>query len=56
MVGANDILIENKTQLAELIPKACHIQIQGRDLLSLVPDRKFHMFVKAYLDDINRKK
>jgi len=56
VVGANDILIENKTQLAELVPKACHIQIQGRDHLSVVPDRKFHMFVKAYLDDINRKK
>ena len=55
VVGANDFLIENKTQLANLVPKACHIQIQGRNHLSVVPDRKFHMFVKAYLDDINRK-
>ena len=54
VVGSNDILIENKTQLADLIPKACHIQIQGRDHLTVVPDHRFHMFVKSFLNDINK--
>lgn len=54
VVGSNDILIENKTQIADLIPKACHIQIQGRDHLTVVPDHKFHMFVKVFLNDVNK--
>ena len=55
VVGSKDFLIEDKTQLADIIPKACHIQIQGRDHLTVVPDPRFHMFVKAFLDDINHR-
>jgi len=54
VVGSNDILIENKTQIVDLVPKACHIQIQGRDHLTVVADHKFHMFVKAFLNFINK--
>ncbi|MFX1446244.1 MAG: alpha/beta fold hydrolase [Promethearchaeota archaeon] len=54
VVGSQDILIENKTQIADLIPKACHIQIQGRDHLTVVADNKFHMFVKAFLNFVNK--
>jgi len=54
VVGSNDILIENKTLIADTIPNACHIQIQGRDHLTTVPDPKFKIFVKAYLNFINR--
>ena len=54
VVGSKDFLIENKTQLADLIPNACHIQIQGHDHLTVVPHPRFHMFVKAWLNDINR--
>ncbi len=55
VVGSDDVLIENKTLLADTIPNACHIQIQGRDHLSTVSDPKFQMFVKAFLNYINQK-
>ncbi len=56
VVGSNDILIQNKTLISNLIPGACHFQIQGRDHLSVVPDPKFHMVVKAFLNHVNSKK
>ncbi|MFX1452558.1 MAG: alpha/beta fold hydrolase [Promethearchaeota archaeon] len=56
VVGSNDILIQNKTLISNLIPRACHFQIQGRDHLTVVPDPKFHMVVKAFLNYVNRKK
>jgi len=55
VVGSNDILIENKALLANTIPKACHVQIQGRDHLTALTDPKFKMFVKAFLNHINKK-
>jgi pimeloyl-ACP methyl ester carboxylesterase len=55
VVGSDDVLIQNKTLIAELMPGACHFQIQGRDHLGAVPDPRFHMMVKAFLDFINKK-
>jgi len=55
VVGSNDILIENKALLADTIPKACHVQIQGRDHLTALPDPRFRIFVKAFLEFNNRK-
>jgi pimeloyl-ACP methyl ester carboxylesterase len=54
VVGSNDMLIENKTLLADTIPNACHFQIQGRDHLTVVADPKFHMVVKSFLNFINQ--
>jgi pimeloyl-ACP methyl ester carboxylesterase len=55
VVGSDDVLIQNKTLIAELMPGACHFQIQGRDHLGAVPDPRFHMMVKAFLNFINKK-
>ena len=42
------------TLLAQLVPDACHFQIQGKDHLTVTSDPKFHMVVKAFLNYINR--
>ena len=54
VVGSDDALTNNKTLVAELIPGACHFQIQGKDHLTVVPDPKFHMVVKAFLKFVNK--
>jgi pimeloyl-ACP methyl ester carboxylesterase len=53
VVGTDDELIQNKTLIAELMPGACHFQIQGRDHLTVVPDPRFHMMVRTFLNYIN---
>jgi pimeloyl-ACP methyl ester carboxylesterase len=53
VVGSNDFIPGDKTLIAQLVPDACHFQIQGKDHLTVVPDPKFHMIVKAYLNYIN---
>jgi pimeloyl-ACP methyl ester carboxylesterase len=53
VMGSNDALIQNKTLFAESMPGACHFQIQGRDHLGTVPDPRFHVIVKAFLNYIN---
>ncbi len=55
VVGSNDFLPGDKALFAKLVPGACHFQIQGRDHLTVVPDPKFHMVVKAFLNYVNRK-
>jgi pimeloyl-ACP methyl ester carboxylesterase len=55
VVGSDDVLLQNKTLIAELMPGACHFQIQGRDHLGTVPDPRFHMMVKAFLKYVNNK-
>lgn len=55
VVGTDDILLSNKTIFAEAMPGACHFQIQGRDHLTVVPDERFHIIVKAFLNFINKK-
>lgn len=54
VVGSNDALIGNKTAVAELIPGGTHFQIEGKDHLSVVPDPKFKMVVRAFLNEVNR--
>ena len=52
-VGSDDFLPGDKTLFAKLVPNACHFQIQGRDHLTFVPDPKFHVIVKAFLNYVN---
>lgn len=54
VVGSNEILPGDKTLIAQLVPNACHFQIQGKDHLTVVPDPKFHMVVKAFLNYVNK--
>lgn len=53
VAGSDDFFIPDKAIIAELIPNACHFQIQGRDHLTVVADPKFHMVVKSFLNFIN---
>lgn len=53
VVGSKDYLIGNKSAVAELIPGGTHFQIQGKDHLTVVPDPKFKMVVKAFLNMVN---
>jgi len=53
VVGSSEILLGDKTLLAQLVPDACHFQIQGKDHLTVRSDPKFHMVVKAFLDLVN---
>ncbi|MFX0034006.1 MAG: hypothetical protein ACFE9I_00020 [Candidatus Hermodarchaeota archaeon] len=55
VVGSNEFIPGDKTLIAQLIPNACHFQIQGKDHLTVVPDPKFHMVVKAFLNYVNKK-
>ena len=54
VVGSDDFILGDKALIAKLVPGACHFQIQGRDHLTVVPDPKFHMIVKAFLNFVNR--
>jgi pimeloyl-ACP methyl ester carboxylesterase len=54
VVGSDEIIQGDKTLMAQIVPNACHFQIQGRDHLTVVPDPKFHMVVKAFLNYINK--
>ncbi len=55
VLGSNDVLKGDKTLIAQLVPEACHFQIQGRDHLTVIRDPKFQMVVKAFLEYVNRK-
>ncbi|MFX1345421.1 MAG: alpha/beta fold hydrolase [Promethearchaeota archaeon] len=54
VVGSNETLPGDKTLIAQLVPDACHFQIQGKDHLTVVSDPKFHMVVKAFLNYVNK--
>ncbi|MFX1327225.1 MAG: alpha/beta fold hydrolase [Promethearchaeota archaeon] len=54
VVGSDEFIPGDKTLIAQLIPNACHFQIQGKDHLTVVPDPKFHMAVKAFLNYVNK--
>jgi len=54
VVGSNDVLIGNKTAVAEMIPGGTHFQIEGKDHLSVVPDPRFKMVVRAFLNEVNK--
>lgn len=36
-----------------LVPNGCHFLVQGKDHLTEVPDLKFRMAVRAYLNYVN---
>ena len=55
VVGSDDFIRGDKALFAKIVPNACHFQVQGRDHLTLVPDPKFHMIVKAFLNYVNKK-
>ena len=56
VLGSNDNAQPGeKTLLSQLIPGACHFQIQGKDHLTVIPDPKFQMIVKAFLDFVNNQ-
>ena len=55
VVGSNEFIPGDKTLVAQLVPGACHFQIQGKDHLTVVPDPKFKIVVKAFLDYVNRR-
>ena len=55
VVGSNEMIQGDKTLIAQIVPNACHFQIQGKDHLTVVPDPKFHMVVKAFLDYVNKQ-
>ncbi len=54
VVGSDDFIPGDKTLVAQIVPDACHFQIQGKDHINVVPDPKFHMVVKAFLDYVNK--
>jgi len=54
IVGSSEILLGDKTLIAQLVPDACHFQIQGKDHITVKSDPKFHMVVKAFLDYVNK--
>jgi len=56
VVGSDDFLPGDKTAFANIIPQACHFQIQGKDHLSVVGDDKFKMAIKAFLKLVNSGK
>ena len=55
VVGSTELLPGDKTLVAQLVPDACHFQIQGKDHLTATSDPKFHMVVKAFLDFVNNQ-
>ena len=56
VVGSSDKFFPgDKTLIAQLVPDACHFQIQGKDHLTVIPDTKFKMIVKAFLDFVNNQ-
>ncbi len=55
VLGSSEILLGDKTLVAQILPDVCHFQIQGKDHLTVVSDPKFHMVVKAFLDFNNKK-
>lgn len=55
VVGSSEILLGDKTLVAQLVPDACHFQIQGKDHMTVTSDPKFYMVIKGFLDLNNNK-
>lgn len=55
VVGSDDFLPGDMAEIAKVVPRACHFQIQGRDHLTVVGDPKFHMVVKSFLNWVNSR-
>ena len=52
--GSEDRLAKDKSVLAQLVPDSWHVQLEGKDHISVVSDPRFHMVVKAFLDHVNK--
>jgi len=55
ILGNDDFLPGDKSRMAMLVPNGCHFLIQGKDHLTVVPDPKFRMAVRAFLNYVNRR-
>ena len=56
VLGSDDPMVKlAKSTVAQLVLGSCHFQIEGKDHISVVGDPKFHMVVKAFLDQVNKK-
>lgn len=55
VLGSDDGPQGDKSKLAMLVANGCHFQISGRDHLSTVPDPRFHMAVRGFLNYVNRQ-
>ena len=53
IVGNDDFLPGDKSRMAMLVPGGIHVQIEGKDHLTVVPDPKFRMAVRAFLNHVN---
>jgi pimeloyl-ACP methyl ester carboxylesterase len=53
VIGNDDMVRGDKSRLAMMVPNGCHFQIEGKDHLTVVPDPRFHMAVKAFLSYAN---
>ena len=53
VLGSEDNAL-NKDLIAQLVPGACHFQIQGRNHPSTPEDPKFSMIIEAFLNHVNR--
>jgi len=53
IVGNDDFLPGDKSRMAMLVPGGIHVQIEGKDHLTVVPDPKFRMAVRAFLNYVN---
>jgi pimeloyl-ACP methyl ester carboxylesterase len=52
ILGSNDKAV-NKDFIAQVVPGACHFQIQGRDHGSTPEDPKFYVILEAFLNYVN---
>lgn len=56
IVGSDDkIMSDGREIIAEIVPKTCHFQIQGRGHNDILDDAKSKMIVKAFLNHVNRE-
>lgn len=53
VVGNDDFLPGDKSRMAMMVPNGCHFQIEGKDHLTVVPDPKFRMMIRAFLKHVN---
>ena len=53
IVGNDDFLPGDKSRMAMLVPNGCHFLIRGKDHLTVVPDPKFRMAARAFLNYVN---
>ena len=53
VIGNDDLTRGDKSRLAMLAPNGHHFQIEGKDHLTLVPNPKFHIVVRTFLNYVN---